>query len=450
MRNRTKIWCSLLLAAGMVLSLTACGAKKQEGIALSGESITINDLALRPDGVAGRLYENDGMKLMIPLEYDELLVTETPQDSKDGLLFSVSERASILAAKAAGESGDGAGWLFGIGKIDEAALQEMLCSSDMSGREVFAKDAAGSYYVYYHPTDVRLVRESNEAMERDQELWTALNEWAWGSVRESFLAENTGLTAETRGSSAVDLYLARIAYMPGVYYTVSTTEFGPLAPEAGSFDAAPYVERLMHGVQYELAEDEEAPDGEYVVLSFPDDNMRFDFFLQQGKENIVRQVWSDGYEQLYRAAFADGETKASAVMQEWYDALAADRDMSQLGFTPDDFVGNWAEKIAGRGNITISRSEEAGKYDVQINWGASAFEMYVWTMTAEPAGSNMLRYENARHAILTFDDKDRETEELRYENGTGAFSLNSANELMWQDDMDHAGDDTVFISVGAP
>ena len=64
-------------------------------------------------------YENDGMTLLIPKDYDKLLVTERIVDQKNGMLFSVSEKASIEAAKHLPYDMHGAGWLFAIGRVDE-------------------------------------------------------------------------------------------------------------------------------------------------------------------------------------------------------------------------------------------------------------------------------------------------------------------------------------------
>ena len=146
-----------------------------------------------------------------------------------------------------------------------------------------------------------------------------------------------------------------------------------------------------------------ATDGEYVVLSLPDEDLRFDFFLSEGKENLIREVHGDEEIALYQASFAD-DTRAAAVMRDWYDALVADRDMRALGYTPDSLLGNWAEKSVGRGTIAISARAD-GRYDVQINWSSSAAEMNVWTMTARPAASHMLRYEDCRPC---FDHKGGE------------------------------------------
>lgn len=130
------------------------------------------------------------------------------------------------------------------------------------------------------------------------------------------------------------------------------------------------------------------------------------------------------------------------------DALAADQEMSALGYTPDSLVGNWEEKTAGRGNIEIIKHGD-DLYDVQIHWGAGATEMYFWQMTASPAASNILQYQNCRHSIITLpeDETGEDTETVQYENGTGSFTLLSTNELTWQDDTGHAGDNVLFISA---
>ena len=84
---------------------------------------------------------------------------------------------------------------------------------------------------------------------------------------------------------------------------------------------------MTSGAKYESIEltDAEKPDGEYVVLNFPDDENRYDFFLAEGSENIIRLVTGpeDGeqYEYYYKVTFADGTSKASEIMHEWYNAI---------------------------------------------------------------------------------------------------------------------------------
>lgn len=383
-------------------------------------------------------HTNDGMTLTIPDEYEEMLVLEMPENDAEGILFSVSEKASIEAAKAEGFSTEGAGWLFGIGRVSEEAYHEMLCS-EVPGREVFAKDDNGSYYIYFHPTDVRVVRaDYNDPAVWDE--WGKLCEWG-DSMKESFINENEGLTAEKHGNTILDYYISRLMYKSHQNYTVSTTEYGPM--EAGRINAAVYLKPLSEGVVYEIASSEETPDGEYVVLNFPEEDIRFDFFLAEGKENYIRQVWFNGEnEMLYKAVFDDPEIKASAVMHEFYlDLVLAD----SLGYNTDDLIGKWGEKFVGRCGITIEKDEN-DIYHISIHWASSAFESNNWTMTAVPTGNGSeIRYEDCEKKVITFTSETESTETIVYQNGTGTFGLLSTNELQWNDEVEHAADDLVFI-----
>ena len=267
------------------------------------------------------VYENRGLKLTVPRVYDNLVMTKVLEDDEEGRLFSVTEAASVAGAWSQHDRGNGAGWLFSIGRVRESRLHEMLCS-DMSGADVFAKDKNGNYYIFYHPTDVRYVRQDADAMRRDAEQWTELTGWAHREVPPVFIQEN-GLTVETYDNSSVSMTLARIAYKSGTQYTISTTKYGPLSSD--EVDAVPYVERLIRGATYRTADIKETPDGEYVVLDFPEAKVRYDFFKLSGKENYIREVREDGYESLYEVSFADATIKASSVMQRWYNELAAHR-----------------------------------------------------------------------------------------------------------------------------
>lgn len=430
MKHNMKSLLSLVLAVVMVLSLAACGAKKEEEPAAE-------DLVLTSDGV----------QLTIPGKFADLLVTEASEESTNGMRFSVSEKASIEAAKAMGLSEEedlGAGWLFDIVRISEDDLHDLLCY-DMSGMEEIARDGDNNIYMFYHPTDVRLVRENNEEMEKAAEQWGELNEWA-ATVRESFPAENEGLTPETHGNTELDIYFNRLAYMPDTKYTLSTLEYGPL--KGDGFDASQYVDQFINGVTYE-AVDEEAPDGEYAVLTFPEDDTRFDFFFAEGKGNYIRQVWNDNQnEQLYKASFDEAGQDASALMQDWYNELA-DFTGANMGYTADDLVGKWAEKVAGRGLIEITKAATEGEYNVNIHWASSAFESANWTMTAKSTGFPVGRisYDDAKLVIRTYTSETEFTDDVKYENGTGEFYLNSANEIVWVDDVENIAENCVFVSV---
>lgn len=303
-----------LLLVMVLLVLPACGASEEE----AAQEEPATEAA---ETTAGE-FTNEGMTLTVPDIYADLVTVETPEGDKDGLLFKVSETASIEAAQAQGEDVDGPGWLFSIGRISEDQFHEMLMA-DMSGSQVFAVDGDGNYYMLYHPTDVRLVRANNEEMEAASDQWAALNEWAQ-KVPEEFIQANSGLEEVKYGNSGVDIAFAQIAFDKDVKYTLSTTEFGPLEP--GDVDPKPYLDQLMQGVTYEYEDIKEGPDGEYVVLDFPDQDQRFDFFLAEGGENLIRSVSGDS-EVYYKAAFDDKSLKASQIMQKWYHELAESQNL---------------------------------------------------------------------------------------------------------------------------
>ena len=128
------------------------------------------------------------------------------------------------------------------------------------------------------------------------------------------------------------------------------------------------------------------------------------------------------------------------------EAVNVNQEMAKLGYTADSLKGFWIEKITGRGYIAIEEGPKAGTYYVSIRWNNSASEAYIWHMTAEPISSHAIGYTNGKHFIITYSEDGTESEELKYENGTGTLTLNSANEIMWQDDVDGAGRNTVFVS----
>lgn len=117
-------------------------------------------------------------------------------------------------------------------------------------------------------------------------------------------------------------------------------------------------------------------------------------------------------------------------------------------FSADDMIGVWADNVAGRATIEIQPAEEEGRYAILISWGNSAFETYLWSMTAEPTADNELYYNDCTHTIVTFaeDGTEENTEEV-YTGGHGQLVLLSTNEIMWTDDIENAAENMLFVNV---
>ena len=307
----------LLLAVLMLASLCGAAFADEDPVEKEKEA-DLKILSLQKEYPECVFYDNEGMFLPVPDAYSALVTVETPDSSNEwGELFSVSETASIEAAEATGQYTAGAGWLFSISRVDEDQLHQMLCYL-MFGSDVFGRDEQGMYYIFDHPTDVRIVRESYDFTDNDIAVWSELNQWAW-EEKENFLKVNPGVHAETRGNSDPEIQLARAAWMEGEVYTLSSSK-GEVR-EAGTLDPAPYVERLTTDVYIDTMDDGKAPDGAFLSLNMPNDSLRLDFFLTKGSENNIRIVTDDGQESFWQAEYEDGTTKASKIVQEWYDAL---------------------------------------------------------------------------------------------------------------------------------
>lgn len=384
-------------------------------------------------------YENGGLRLEIQPKYNELITVETPRNDADGILFSIAETAS---AEAGGY--DGAGELLRIAKVDGKRLHEMLCE-DMSGVSVFAKDGDGNFYLSYQPTDVRYERASVEEMRRDQDQWTMLTEWA-NDAPDELRDQNEGLETFYRGNTMLDMYLARAAYQDGARYTLGATEYGTLEPDG--VDGAPYAEFLLDGGFFEVEDVEdlegEVPDGESIVLSFPEENLSFDFFFSEG--NVVRMTSGDSVT-FYQTFLYDDDMTFTDVMRGWYYALAEKAGVREHDAVTDAFAGSWAEEIAGRGTITLSALLAPERLRVAASWPNSASEMYTWDMIAHLTDGNAFRYENGVRTITEFgEDGEGYTTDEREEQ-SGYFYLNDEGKLCWHDDQAEGSADSVFIRV---
>ena len=266
-----------------------------------------------------------GLLFEIPAEYKDLVTVQTEGLQPDEII-RVSETASIEAAKAAGMDEEGAGWLFSISHISEQELGELRCG-EMSGRETFAEGDDGVFYLFNHPTDVRLIRESDEEMNEAMDQWEELNNWAFEDVRMTILADNPQLELKTYSNTELDMYLAR-ARFAGEWYEIRSLYTGKFTDTLYQGDDAA-LEDLTEDVFYDEVtnlSDEEKPDGEYIVMSFDDDNVQFNFFLGEGLENYIRErkAMGDGtkMETLYRAGFRDPDKTSTGIMKEWIEENA--------------------------------------------------------------------------------------------------------------------------------
>ena len=316
-----------ILVPALVVTMVGCGTATAKGADAKAEEETVAAEEAKPAEEAApaaedKVYENKGFKVTVPGELADKITVETPDDNEDGVIFNVYETASAEASKAKTDQNWGAGWLFTITSRTEEQVKIML-ASDYPGEFPIARLEDGSYLVYHHPTDVRYERETPEQMQADQDQWTQVVEWG-NTMKDKFLEENAGITKFNWSGTVLEAYLARTAYDKEAVYTLSTLEFaadGVLEPNE-NVDAEKYFKLMTEDATYEVIDDQDI-DGEYVVLNFPEDEVRFDFFYGEDndRKNLIRQVWGD-YEQIYKVTFADETKSANDIMDAWARELA--------------------------------------------------------------------------------------------------------------------------------
>ncbi len=274
-------------------------------------------------------FTNEGFTLSVPNEYVDLLIVDTnitPSEWNRSNLFDVSEKASVEAANQLWPDDEtaGGGSLFGIGVVDEATFHDMMIWG-MNGADVFARDDKGNYYIYYHPTDVQLIRAYDPCTDADWEQWGELCEWA-NNMKVTFLADNPGLTAYERTYSMLDCALHYVAYGEGsahLHYKHGDAVYTPQRT-----DSMPYLEQLLDDVMYFnlLRDDEFDPEGDYITLSAHEtfNFLSFDFFTDEGQQHIIRLRRNDmDVDPTYCVASKDGAySSVGKVVANWLDALS--------------------------------------------------------------------------------------------------------------------------------
>ena len=274
-----------------------------------------------------------GIHFSIPEEIRDLVTVKTEGLEADALV-SVYETASLDAAKARGEEDNsGAGWIFSITTVPEGKMKELRCGG-MDGMEVFAEND-DLYYVYDHPTDVRMVRESNEEMDKGIEQWSKINEWAGQEVRQEILANNPELEAQFYTNTNIDMCLAQALYKPGTKYELRSVDFGPDPLDPATLGENDYLESLTEDFTYQILSDAKEPAGEYYVLAMniDDEEVRFDFFKDPENPNLVREVRKVGEEEnttFYQANAKeadDANKTVTGIMKAWCEAVATGREV---------------------------------------------------------------------------------------------------------------------------
>ncbi|MBO6157871.1 MAG: hypothetical protein J6P72_01260 [Firmicutes bacterium] len=215
--------------------------------------------------------------------------------------------------------------------------------------------------------------------------------------------------------------------------------------DSAMVDPAIYASSLADIKSMKEVDLSEMPDGEQLIVAFSDSGIEYHFFSMSGSGNYVYKLDDHGIENLYKLELNDGTYTPYDIVSKWYDDLHFATEDTEIA-PSTDLIGEWAEKQAGRGYISISLGPDDDSYAVFIQWSNSASESYTWSMLLTPTGDgSRCTYDNGICDLHAFDADGVETVTEVYTGGTGSFWINGDGELVWEDDMEHVADYTSFV-----
>ena len=253
-------------------------------------------------------------------------------------------------------------------------------------------------------------------------------------------------------------YLGRVlSEEDEIGYTVANAEYGELQPL--DVDPAPYF-TLLQKAKLVAADIAEVPEGEYIVIDYPD-QCRLEFFYADAEKNYVRVVLiSDTVAAaLCQAVFPeDVSMPASGIMQMYANELAdangieyeedeedAEDYIPEEGWVRDSVYGAvWQDDRA-----SLEVVAEGDGFKVLIIWGSSAWETTEWTYACYfDEETQSLKAIGVICDDVVFDDNGNETRTNRLDQECATvFALNEDGQVVITDAVDEQLEGKVFTRI---
>ena len=356
------------------------------------------------------LYETSGIRLEVKPKYNEKITVELPGYDENGVIMKVYD-----SAKMDNQEGSDAGWLFSVAQCGEFRLRDRICKG-MPSETVFAKDYFGMCYSVKYP-------ETQTA--RDE-----LVEWA-ANISDVLIDQNANLEPFSRNTTDVGMYIARAVYDTEAVYSINDSEFGTV--DKSWVDATEYAERILNTDMVEV-EREEAAEGKYISLFFPNDNVKFDFFKDE--DNLIRET--NGSKETYFEAVPNenGETVMD-IMQGWYYSLVESSGIKDHDYTVEYMLGNWVDQISGMIRVSIENTVSPKVIHAIITQTNDVGEVATRQVVARRNDKSQFEYVSDAYTVTSTNAETGEqtvTDESGEEDGY--FYLNENNALCWYNGND--------------
>ena len=207
-----------------------------------------------------------------------------------------------------------------------------------------------------------------------------------------------------------------------IRYAISTIITGEVTPPE-EYDPASLIS-ILRDAALEPVDLSETPDGEYAVLSFPDEGVRYQFYRGEQDSNYILRVDRDGNQELYRAKLPD------EIFVSLFDLISSEAKtlttkrghkanlplvVPEEGWVKDSLNGTvW---MRGRAMLYVSALPEEQGYQLTIIWGVSDLEARRWLFGCDydPDGDRLIA-DYVTCSNFSYDDEtDKTTEDVFYE-----------------------------------
>lgn len=212
-----------------------------------------------------------------------------------------------------------------------------------------------------------------------------------------------------------------------VVYTFATLEYGTLSPTK-DYDPS-WMVKVLGLASLTPALPDETPDGEYVVLNFPEEGIRYDFFFADKEKNYARQVNADNTEELYTVTMPEDVfvTVSDVIMMEAESLAAAGgaAPRPMMAVPEESWVSeglDGAVWMDDRAALTVYPDVDC--FAVTVAWGGSTDASRVWVYLCDydPETDALKAYYSSCY-VIKYDENGESSDVQTLYDGESAASV---------------------------
>lgn len=161
-----------------------------------------------------------------------------------------------------------------------------------------------------------------------------------------------------------------------------------------------------------------------------------------------KQTEISSNEQSESSSDEQSETSSNEQSESSSNEQSETSSNEQSETNEDVYAGTYAEEVAGRGVIKVTKGE-GYTYNVHISWPNGSAEVGEWDLSGEFNGRALMQYDNCQKTVITYNADGSESYEIAYTNGTGYLQMREKDAdtigIIWNDDMENVADDAFFV-----